>query len=420
MRKRKQETTVTRVFEKGFLSTDCGEMSPEDINYYQLYSPDIEHRDDLPCDFVFNETVLLYSHDNIRNVGSMMSDYLNIWMMLSLSGLSRYSKDISLLNMDHFIPAHHHHRVSKGSEGAASGSLGLDQMNQFFKNYNISFRRIIKASEFMMTSSSTTPPPRVCVKRLLLPPKPLLSYHWNVKETHEPTNHYECPMILKSSLLQRWNLQIRNNYRLFSSDSSTSSIPTSSDLPSNSQMKILVLFRSPNYRSHSSSSSSRVIINADDIMARLQTIFASKITTVDITVEKIVDLLQMTYDEQVRVIHSASIIIAMNGAEVATSSIHMPIGTRYCCGVVEIFPDSGIANALKAGVGYSQLARRLGHVYQRMDVSGSSNSGNSTVSSKGSVIPLDRLEEIVMHVYQQIITSKGSCFLSDVLQTPYL
>ena len=377
----------------------------------------------------------------------MLKDYLNIWMMLSLSGLSRYSKDISLLNMDDFLPSHHHHQRHR----KRSPNQGLDVMNHFFKNYNVSFRRLLKASEFMTTTTTTTSqsaavPPRVCIKRLLLPPKPLVGYHWDMKETHDPLNHYDCPMIFISSLLQRWNLQVRHHYQLFSSPTSTStsslgiSRNTNEELPTNQQMKILVLVRSNHTRMIPSISTttsthylSRIILNDEAIIQRLQQVVAAKITTVDIIVEKVIELVHSySYEEQVKLFHTASIIIGMNGGEIATGNIHLPIGTRYCCGVIEIFPDSSSnsgsssssagsgENPAKLGLktGYGQLARRLGHVYQRMDLSGVMMNSNQTV--KGSMIPLDRLEEAVTTVYQEIIRKQGSCFLPEVLKTPYL
>lgn len=69
------------------------------------------------CDHVFNETVVMYSHENIRNFGQMVSDYLNIWTMLWLSGTSQESRDMSLFNID---------AVKKGRYFG-------DQPNQFFK-----------------------------------------------------------------------------------------------------------------------------------------------------------------------------------------------------------------------------------------------------------------------------------------------
>lgn len=118
--KRKHEGKVSRSWERGFLSADCGDMAPDDIGYSQLYKPDIEGRELAMCKYVFNETVLVYSHDNIRNFGSFVNDYLNVWSMLWLSGYSKFSKDITFLNID----------------SMRKGKYFGDQMNQYFKYKN--------------------------------------------------------------------------------------------------------------------------------------------------------------------------------------------------------------------------------------------------------------------------------------------
>ena len=100
VRKRKQDGHTTRHWERGFLSADCGDMAVDDIGYLLLYKPDIEGRDDAICNYVFNETVVLYSHENIRNFGQMVSDYMNVWTMLWLAGLSRETKDVTFFNID--------------------------------------------------------------------------------------------------------------------------------------------------------------------------------------------------------------------------------------------------------------------------------------------------------------------------------
>jgi hypothetical protein len=416
MRRKKHENTIQRMFEKGFLSADCGEMAPEDINYYQLYKPDIEHRDDVPCDYVLNETVLLYSHENTRNYGMMISDYLNVWTTLWLSGLSKYSKDISFLNIDGFL----HRKIPATSTSVVSTKpQGNDQINHFFRLYDNSFRRIIKGSDFLTSSVSPLPGslPRVCVKRLLLPSKPLLSYHWDVTEMHDPSVYYDCPKILVSSLFQRWNLHIRNSYSLLSS---------SSDFITNQKLQVLLLTRSIHSIPSTSSSHylSRIISNQNEIITSLKQLFLSSASSVvEITLE-VVDLVSLSYDEQVRLIGKSGMIVGMTGSGIA-SSIHMPIGTRYCCGVIEIFPENlrsqtSSETKEKVGVirsgGFSQLARRLGHTYHRLDLpSGSRNAS----SQQGTIVPLPVLKESVKNMVQQILQSKGSCILPEVLKAPY-
>lgn len=118
VRRRKVEGHLTRSWERGFLAADCGDMAADDIGYQLLYKPDIEGREDALCDYVFNETVLVYSHDNTRSFGAMVNDYLNVWTMLWLTGHSHVSGDISFLNMD---------AMKRG------GKFNADQLNHYFK-----------------------------------------------------------------------------------------------------------------------------------------------------------------------------------------------------------------------------------------------------------------------------------------------
>ncbi len=69
------------------------------------------------CDFVVNETVLAYSHDNIQNLGHSMSDFMNVWAMLWLSGTGQYAREMSFLNIDALRMGHSYN----------------DKLNQFAK-----------------------------------------------------------------------------------------------------------------------------------------------------------------------------------------------------------------------------------------------------------------------------------------------
>jgi hypothetical protein len=118
VRKVKSKSGATyRSWESGFLSADCGDMAPEDIGYLPLYKPDIEGREEAQCDYVFNETVLAYSHENIRSFGSMTNDYMNVWASLWVAGMSHAARDVTFLNID----------------GIKKGKYFADQTNQFFK-----------------------------------------------------------------------------------------------------------------------------------------------------------------------------------------------------------------------------------------------------------------------------------------------
>jgi hypothetical protein len=73
----------------------------------------------------------------------------------------------------------------------------------------------------------------------------------------------------------------------------------------------------------------------------------------------------------------------MHGAGIA-NSMHMPIGTRFCCGVIEIFPQGEFQNIR----GYGNMARRMGHHYERIKL-GAENS-----HSNGGFVPLKTLNNV--------------------------
>ena len=61
------------------------------------------------CDYVINGTVLLYSHDDIRNLGHTMNDIMNVYLLRWLHRIGRHSNQITFLNVDSFNLGHNHH-----------------------------------------------------------------------------------------------------------------------------------------------------------------------------------------------------------------------------------------------------------------------------------------------------------------------
>ena len=92
MRRQERNGVIQRQWEQGFLSSDCGYTAKEDIAYFALYKPDIDGSSDAVCDYIFNETVIAYSHDNSLNFRHNMNDFMNVWTLLWLTGLNRNSK----------------------------------------------------------------------------------------------------------------------------------------------------------------------------------------------------------------------------------------------------------------------------------------------------------------------------------------
>ena len=126
------------------------------------------------------------------------------------------------------------------------------------------------------------------------------------------------------------------------------------------------------------------------------------------------DLSKLPFDDQIKLLASTSIIIGMHGTAMA-STVHMPIGTKNCCGVIEIFPDGDF----KYIRGYGNLARRMGHHYSRLELS--SNNTNSNVNTNnlpGSYVPPTNLIQKVTDMITTI-TTRPSCILPSVVKKKY-
>lgn len=122
------------------------------------------------------------------------------------------------------------------------------------------------------------------------------------------------------------------------------------------------------------SPSAQGISNSDDIAVMLDELSA-RVTRKNpaIFVEIITqDFDVLSFDEQIALVARSSILIGVHGTGIAVS-MHMPVGTKYCCGVIEIFPGEG-KEKFKNMKGHGNMARRMGHQYERLDISKSSRS----------------------------------------------
>ena len=121
------------------------------------------------------------------------------------------------------------------------------------------------------------------------------------------------------------------------------------------------------------------------------------------------DFMSISFEEQVRLIAASSIVIGMHGAGIA-GTMHMSVGTKYCCGVIEIFPEG----EFKLNRGYSAMSRRLGHYYERLNVP----PGNTGL--QGSLVPVSQITSALQKVLGSIVDNGGSCVLRAVVDAPFL
>jgi hypothetical protein len=70
-------STDSRRWDEGFLSSHCSpKLRGKKINYYELYAPQVDP-ETTTCDYVFNETVIVVSQDQSKNLGHTMNDFMN-------------------------------------------------------------------------------------------------------------------------------------------------------------------------------------------------------------------------------------------------------------------------------------------------------------------------------------------------------
>jgi hypothetical protein len=313
--------------------------------------------------------VVVYGHDNIKNLGHSLSDFMNVWLMLWLSNLGDKMKGVTFLNADAIRMGHNYY----------------DDLGKFGRHYELAFREVLKLSHFPTDA-------KLCVKQLLFMPRPLVLFTWDGWWQDMP-----CSFLGPSSLFQRWNINIRQNYRLLP-HSNNSMIPISAQNQGSDAIKILLLER----RASSSipQQSSRVLSNAGDALEALR-----KIEGVGVT---FLDLSSLSFEEQIRKVHENDVIVGIHGAGIA-SAMHMRIGEKNCCGVLEIFPRGEFFPIR----GYGNMARRMGLRYRRVELS----SGESLTG--GVRIDLGKLVAAVSEMVEEV-KGEASCVLPEVLQGPFL
>lgn len=123
---------------------------------------------------------------------------------------------------------------------------------------------------------------------------------------------------------------------------------------------------------------------------------------------KPVNLAELKFADQIKLIGQSSLIIGVHGAGIA-SAMHMSIGTKYCCGILEIYPDGEFSVAR----GHGNMARKMGIYYDRID----------TVSGKngGLTLPVDDLLQLQNKITNLVskMVAKSSCVLPDVRNNIY-
>jgi hypothetical protein len=364
------QSTPSKLFQQDFLSTDCNPTvkSYPEFPFPHLYSPKLSSDQ---CDIVYNGTVLMYSHDDIRNLGHTLNDIMNVWIMLWISKFGRYSHNLEMLNIDSFKLGHNFD----------------DEPNAFFLHYQKSLKYILKGKDFQNKV--------VCFKHILLQPIPPRFFIWESWFVDLP-----CSFIGPSSLYQRWNLNVRASYGLLDKPSSRF------ENNEKKKLKILVIVRNEHSNMWGTQRTSRNFLNLLQLtegLKKYETDHPEENIEVLIT-----ELNKYTFEEQITLLSDVSIMIGAHGAGIA-SSMHLPIGSKYCCGVIEIYPQ-GEFFPIK---GHGNMARKMGVHYDRLDLT----TGHSR--SDGCEVPVDQLIEKMKTMVAKV-REEPTCIHPDVVNNPYL
>lgn len=224
-----------------------------------------------------------------------MSDLMNVFAMLWLSGLGPHAHSVSFLNVD----------------AIREGASYRDETTPFFQHYELNFKNILKASQFK-------PDAKLCFKQLVFMPRPLLLFVWDGW-----WQDMKCSFVGPSSLFQRFNMQIRNSYDLLKNGPNHWQYST--------KLRVLLIIRRKNAISGDMNPkySSRIFSNEAEIQSALQSLPNVELLSVD--------LAMLNFTAQVQLMNEVGLVIGMHGAGIA-GTMHMPVGSPNCCGVVEIFP----------------------------------------------------------------------------------
>ncbi|KAJ1396906.1 hypothetical protein B484DRAFT_458801, partial [Ochromonadaceae sp. CCMP2298] len=276
--KKQRSPTPSKTFQAGFLSSDCkgnGDKAPVGFPFSHLYSPS-PSRD--RCDYVHNGTLLLFSHDDIRNLAHTLNDIFNVWVMLWMEGVGRGARSLNMLNVDSFKLGHNFD----------------DQPNAFFHHYTTSMQHILKGADFQDKT--------LCVQRLLVQPVPPRFFIWESWFAELP-----CSFVGPSSLYQRWNVHIRRSSGLLQHTPER-------------RMQVLLVVRNENFNPWGNSRTSRNYLNLEQMNSTL----AARLGSMEVDLVT-ADLGKLSFPQQLQLIAQSSIMIGMHGAGMA-SSMHMSIG----------------------------------------------------------------------------------------------
>lgn len=360
-------------FKQDYMTMDCKDGSKLDgFTFPHLLSPTASSTTKGTCDYVIDDTVLLFSHDNIRNAAHTLNDIMNVWTMLWLDGKARNSKSIPFLTID-----------------ALKQYNNFDDLiNQYYTPYKKNFHSILRGQDYAQSGST------LCLQRVLIQPLPARGFVWDNWHKDLP-----CSFVGPSSLYQRWNIHLRNSFGLIDSLRTAGA---------QERIKIVLIVRTESKNDWGSYRTSRLFLNQPEIeksLRELQASLKSSSLAFELTIQ---NFALLSFDEQLKLLSETSILIGMHGAGISQSQ-YMSIGRKNCCGVLEMFPTGEFTPVR----GFANMIRKMGLHYERIDISPQGS------QSSGAVVPTSEMIEKVRLLLNRI-RDKPTCVLEHVVSNPYL
>jgi hypothetical protein len=363
---------ASKKFRQDYISMDCHEGGKEPgFTFPHLLSPSrsVSSRD--TCDYVIDDTVLLFSHDNVRNMAHTLNDVLNVWLMLWLDGKAGSVSEIPLLTIDAL-------KMYNNFD---------DTVNQYFTTYVRNFATILRGTDFGPTGT-------LCLRRVLTQPLPARGFVWENWHKDLP-----CSFIGPSSLYQRWNLHVRQSFGLL-----TKAVR---DKTRSKPLKVVLIMRSESKNDWGSYRTSRLIHNENEVLDALWKL--EDTLTGDHAFELVVqDFSELSFEQQMQLMSETSILLGMHGAGISQSQ-YMAIGTERCCGVLEMFPRGEFSPVR----GFANMIRKMGLSYDRIDIDGENS------LPEGAKVPLKEMVEKLTELIAKVVRAPA-CVLPQVVNDPYL
>ena len=285
-------------------------------------------------------------HYDIRVSASVLNDVLNILSMIWLQEVD--ATNSKFLNIDSLRP---------------DRPTFDDTLAGFHSYYQSIFRfqDILKASTFGRDI--------LCVKRLIMQPKPAIKFH---RSSIPGSSTNTCHAPYSSSLLHLFNRHVLKN---INESSSSSSITT--------EVTVAVLYR-PLSDESIESAINREMANVQssrlDPVAHYFNEIIDKIGK--IARVRTVNLNDLDFLEQTKIVAGADLMISSSSSGGVTHLLHMPYRNEKCCGVIEVLNKrSKHASGL---LGHAHLAQTMGAIYAQIKWSGGPAAVNGGVNMIGN------------------------------------